>query len=443
METGMISRRTFVNGLAAGVAGSALASTAKSYAQIMGANDRINFAINGLNGRGHAHLSALKNLSKIARVAYICDVDANIRAKFAADAQQALGYAPKAEADFRHALASSEVDAISIATPDHWHTPLAVLGLKAGKHVYVEKPSSQNAREGELLVEAQKKYGKLVQVGDQQRSSAYTIKMIQQIHDGYIGNAYLARSWYVNTRGTMGIGKPVPVPSTLDWDLWQGPEPRSDYKDNIHPYNWHWLRRYGTGESLNNGTHEVDVCRWALQAEIPQTVSSTGGRYQYKDDWQFYDTLITDFGYADKTISWEGRSCQGMREYGRERGSAIFGTKGTVVIDRDGYDVFDWKGKQIDQFRTGSQTSTSDLLGQDSMTDAHFANFIAAIHGQEKLNSPIPVANVTVTMLLLSNIAWFVDRQLHLNTENAHILNDPEAMKYWGREYEKGWEVTV
>jgi len=187
----------------------------------------------------------------------------------------------------------------------------------------------------------------------------------------------------------------------------------------------------------------VDVCRWALQAEIPQTVSSTGGRYQYKDDWQFYDTLITDFGYADKTISWEGRSCQGMREYGRERGSAIFGTKGTVVIDRDGYDVFDWKGKQIDQFRTGSQTSTSDLLGQDSMTDAHFANFIAAIHGQEKLNSPIPVANVTVTMLLLSNIAWFVDRQLHLNTENAHILNDPEAMKYWGREYEKGWEVTV
>jgi predicted dehydrogenase len=241
----------------------------------------------------------------------------------------------------------------------------------------------------------------------------------------------------------MGIGKPVPVPSTLDWDLWQGPAPRSDYKDNIHPYNWHWLRRYGTGESLNNGTHEVDVCRWALQAEIPQTVSSTGGRYQYKDDWQFYDTLITDFGYADKTISWEGRSCQGMREYGRERGSAIFGTKGTVVIDRDGYDVFDWKGKQIDQFRTGSQTSTSDLLGQDSMTDAHFANFIAAIHGQEKLNSPIPVANVTVTMLLLSNIAWFVDRQLHLNTENAHILNDPEAMKYWGREYEKGWEVTV
>jgi predicted dehydrogenase len=438
-----VTRRTFLGGLAAGAAGTAFASTARSYGQILGANDRINFAVNGLNGRGHAHLSALKNNDQAARIAYICDPDAKIREKFAADAQQLLGYAPKAESDFRNALASKDVDAITIATPDHWHTPMAVLGLKAGKHVYVEKPSSQNPREGELIVAAQKKYGKQVQVGDQQRSSDYSIKMIDKIHQGYIGETYLARSWYANTRLSMGIGKPAPVPATLDWDLWQGPAPRSEYKDNIHPYNWHWLRRYGTGETLNNGTHEVDVCRWALGVEFPMTVSATGGRYQYKDDWQFYDTLLTDFGYNDKTISWEGRSCQGMREYGRDRGSAIFGTKGTVVIDRDGYDVFDWKGKQTDQFRVGTQTLSSDTVGRDSMTDAHFANFIAAIHGREELHSPIPVANVSVTMLLLSNIAWFVDRKLHLDTETAHILNDDEAMKYWGREYEPGWEVTV
>ncbi len=436
----MISRRTFLHELAAGTA---IATTAKSYGQILGANDRVNFAIAGLNGRGYAHLSALKDLSADTRLAYICDVDATVLNKFSARAQQALGYAPQAEQDFRHALASREVDAISIATPDHWHTPLAVLALKAGKHVYVEKPSSQNPREGELLVEAQKKYGKLVQVGDQQRSSAYTRKMIDQIHSGFIGTPYLARAWYANTRGTMGIGKEAPVPATLDWDLWQGPAPRSAYKDNIHPYNWHWLRRYGTGETLNNGTHEVDICRWALQAEFPHTVSSAGGRYQYKDDWQFYDTLITNFGYPDRTISWEGRSCQGMRDFGRDRGSAIFGTQGTVVIDRSGYDVFDWKGKQTDQFRTGHVTSTSDLLGIDDMTDAHFANFIAAMRGKENLNSPIPVANVTVTMLLLSNIAWFVDRTLHLDPENGHVLNDAEAMQYWSRTYEPGWEVTV
>jgi predicted dehydrogenase len=431
----MISRRRFVNGLAAGVAGSAFASTAKSYAQILGANDRLNFAINGLNGRGHAHLSSLRANSKTARVAYICDVDAGVLAKFAAEAEQELGYAPRAETDFRRALESTEVDAITVATPDHWHTPMAVLGVKAGKHVYVEKPSSHNPREGELLVAAQKKYGKLVQVGDQQRSSAYTIKMIQQIHDGLIGESYLAKAWYANTRGSMGIGKPVPVPALLNWDLWQGPAPRSEYKDNIHPYNWHWLRR--------NGTHEVDVCRWALQAEVPHAVTASGGRYQFKDDWEFYDTLITNFEYPGKTISWEGRSCQGMRLYGRDRGSLIMGTKGSVVIDRDGYDVFDWKGNQTDQYRTGHETSTGDLLSADSMTDAHFANFNAAIRGQEKLNSPVVVANVAVTMLLLSNIAWFVDRLLRLDTETAHILDDPEAMKFWARTYQPGWEVTV
>src|SRR5580693_3129363 len=218
MEIAMISRRQFVNGLAAGAAGSAFASSAKSYAQILGANDRLNFAIhgNGIKGRAGAHLASLRANSKTARVAYVCDVDSDILAKFGAKAEQVLGYAPKSEGDFRRILDSKEVDAITVATPDHWHTPMAVLGLKAGKHVYVEKPSSQNAREGELLVAAQKKYGKLVQVGDQQRSSAYTIKMIQQIHDGFIGEAYMAKAWYANTRLATFYGKTAaPVPSTL------------------------------------------------------------------------------------------------------------------------------------------------------------------------------------------------------------------------------------
>jgi len=441
----MISRRSFVNGLAAGVAGSTFASSAKSYAQILGANDRLNFAIhgNGHNGRAGAHLASLRANSKTARVAYICDVDSGLLAQFAAKAEQALGYAPRSEGDFRRILESNDVDAITIATPDHWHTPMAVLALKAGKHVYVEKPSSQNPREGELLVAAQKKYGKLVQVGDQQRSSAYTIEMMQKIHDGLIGETYMAKAWYANTRQSTTYGQPGPAPASLNWDLWQGPAPRSEYRENIHPYNWHWLRRYGTGETLNNGTHEIDVCRWALQADYPHAVTASGGCFQDKDDWEFYDTLITNFEYPDKLISWEGRSRQGMRLYDRDRGSVIMGTKGSVVIDRDGYDVFDWKGKQTDTFRTGRETRSSDVVGADNMTDAHFANFIAAIHGQEKLNSPIPVANVTVTMLLLSNIAWFVNRMLQLDPETAHIVNDAEAMKYWSRTYEKGWEVTV
>ena len=439
----MISRRTFINGVAVGAAGAALGSTAKSYAQILGSNERLNFAIFGLNGRGYAHLSGLKNNSKSARVFYVCDVDSKILDKFSAEAQKELGYSPATATDFRKVLASKDVDVITIAMPDHWHAPMAIYGLQAGKHVYVEKPSSHNPREGELLVEAQKKYGKLVQVGDQQRSSPHTIKIVQQIHDGLIGRAYYAKAWYVNTRKSMGVGKETAVPEWLNWELWQGPAPRSAYKDNIHPYNWHWLRRYGTGETLNNGTHEVDICRWALDVDYPNRVTANGGRYQYKDDWQFYDTLVTNFEYPDKMISWEGRSCQGMKVYGRDRGSVIHGTTGSVLVDRGGYEVYDWNGKKVDEYTTGKENSTSDLLSRDSMTDLHFENLINGIRIGEPLHSPIAVGNISVTILQLSNIAWIVNRELNLDTKTGHVLNDSEAMKLWSREYQKGWEVKV
>ena len=173
------------------------------------------------------------------------------------------------------------------------------------------------------------------------------------------------------------------------------------------------------------------------RAEFPETVTATGGRYQFKDDWQFYDTLVTNFGYPDKTLTWEGRCCQGMKLYGRDRGSVIMGTKGTVVIDRDGYDVYDWKGKQIDKFRTGKTTSSADTLGIDTMTDAHFANFISAIKGEDKLNSPIQIANVTVTMLLLSNIAYFMDRTLNLDTTKRPHQKRPRSHEAMGPRHTK------
>jgi predicted dehydrogenase len=241
----------------------------------------------------------------------------------------------------------------------------------------------------------------------------------------------------------MGTGKEGPVPPQLDWDLWQGPAPRSPYKDNVQPYNWHWLRIYGTGEALNNGTHEVDVCRWALGVDYPERVTSSGGRYQFKDDWQFYDTLVTSFEYKDKVISWEGKSCQGMKYYGRDRGSTIMGTTGTVLVDRDGYEIYDLKGNKTSEFKTGGTTSSSDVLGRDAMTDAHFANFIAGIRKGEKLHAPVSVGNIAVTMLQLSNVAWKFNRELHLDTQDGRIQGDPEAMKMWGREYEHGWAPHV
>jgi predicted dehydrogenase len=437
----MITRREFLDTVAMGAAGMAVGTTAKSYAQIVGANDRLNFAIIGLNGRGYAHLSALAANHDRAHVGYICDVESNIMGKFGAEAQKELGYAPQTEGDFRKLLERKDIDAISIATPDHWHTPMAIAGVEAGKHVYVEKPCSHNPAEGALLIAAQKKYGKLVQMGTQQRSSPHTIEIVEKIHDGVIGRAYYAMAWYVNTRKSIGVGKDAAVPSTLNWDLWQGPAPRRPYKDNVQPYNWHWFRVWGTGETLNNGTHEVDVCRWALGVDYPSRINAAGGRYQFKDDWQFYDTLVTNFEYEDKMICWDGRCCNGMKMYNRDRGSTIMGTSGSVLVDRDGYEIYDLTGHKTSEFRIPkTATSSADLIGRDSMTNDHFANFIAGVTKGEKLRSSVEVGNVAVTMLQLSNIAWETQRELKLDPSNGKIVGDAEAMKGWGREYEKGWE---
>jgi predicted dehydrogenase len=439
----MVTRGEFLDALAVGAAWLAAGTTAKSYSRILGSNDRLNFAVIGLNGRGYAHLSSLKANRSAARITHVSDVDSNILRKFADSVEKEMGEAPVTDKDFRRILEQKEVDAITIATPDHWHTPMAIAGLQAGKHVYVEKPCSHNPAEGEMLVEAQQKYGKLVQMGNQQRSSPHTIEIVKKIHEGIIGRTYLAKAWYSNVRKSIGTGKEVAVPAQLDWDLWQGPAPRRPYTDNVHPYNWHWFRNYGTGETLNNGTHEVDVCRWALGVDYPKRVTSSGGRYHFKDDWQFYDTLVTSFEYEDKMLSWEGKSCQGMKYYGRDRGSAIMGTTGTAVLDRDGYEIYDLQGKKTGEFKAGSTTSPSDLLGRDSMTDAHFLNFIAGIRKGEKLNAPISAGNIAVTMLHLSNIAWEVNRELHLDTKDGRIQGDPEAMKMWGREYQNGWAPQV
>ncbi|HEX4064940.1 MAG TPA: Gfo/Idh/MocA family oxidoreductase [Acidobacteriaceae bacterium] len=438
-----ITRREFLDTMAVGAAGLAVSSTAKSYAQIMGANDRVRFATIGLHGRAYAHLSALSANRETSHLAWVCDVESNFLAKFAATAQKMLGYTPQTEGDFRKVLERKDIDAISIATPDHWHAPMAIAGVEAGKHVYVEKPCSHNPAEGALLIAAQKKYGKLVQMGTQQRSSPHTIEIVQKIHDGLIGRAYYGMAWYVNTRKSIGFGKDAPVPSTLNWDLWQGPAPRRPYKDNVQPYNWHWFRIWGTGETLNNGTHEVDVCRWALGVDYPNRITAAGGRYQFKDDWQFYDTLVTNFEYDDKLLCWDGRSCNGMKLYNRDRGSTILGTTGSVLVDRDGYEVYDLGGKKTSEYRVPKEGSTSsaDLIGADSMTNLHFANFIAGITKGEQLHAPVEIGNVAVTMLQLSNISWEVQRELKLDaSDGGKIVGDAEAMKGWSREYQKGWE---
>jgi len=426
------------------VAGLGLA-TSPRLSWLRSPNDTVVVAVMGLNGRG-AVLARTFASWRTADVAYVCDVDSVVLAKGVAAVAgvrrgargvQGLG-------DFRKALDDKAVDALVIAAPDHWHTPAALLAMQAGKHVYVEKPCGHNPREGELLVEAQRKHQRVVQMGTQQRSAPRSMELMQAIREGIIGKPYLARAWYANTRATIGRGKVAPVPSNLDYELWQGPAPHTPYRDNVIHYNWHWFHRWGTGEICNNGTHEIDVARWALGVDYPVRVTSTGGRYHFSDDWEFPDTQEACFDFADgKTIIWQGQSCNGLRTYGRERGTAILGTGGSAVVDRDGYTIYDVKEKVVKSSLAAHPGDALNLSADDDMTAQHIGNFLDAIRTGAALHQPITEGAKSVLLGHLGNIAQSTGRALRIDPASGHITGDDEAMKSWQREYAPGWAPVV
>lgn len=440
-----IDRRTFIKNTAiAGVGTSFFISSGRTFA--FAPNETVNLAIIGTGGRAYALASALSFCEQV-KLSHICDVDKTRLDKFQGFVQDEFRYKAIKESDFRAILDNKQVDAVIVATPEHWHAPMAIMAMQAGKHVYVEKPCSHNLYENELLVEAYKKYGKVCQMGNQQRSAVTSQRAIQLIRDGKIGNVYAGKAWYANTRGTIGIGKEIAVPETLDWDLWQGPAPREKYRDNVHPYNWHWFKTWGTGEIHNNGTHELDICRWALNVGLPKRVVSTGGRLHFqKDDWQFYDTQLASYEYeGGKTISWEGKSCNGLGLYNRGRGALISGTEGSIILDRAGYQLFDLKGKEVSSEQeeiVGTSTSTQDTSGFDRLTVKHLQNFISAIRTGEKLKAPIDDASISTHMCHLGNIAQEVEASLEIDNE-GRVLNNKKAMSLWQRTYEPGWEPAL
>jgi predicted dehydrogenase len=435
-----LSMAGYFNSPANAMGQSNLAPTGK-----IGASENIRAAVIGTNGRGLAHVDCLTSLPGV-EVIYICDVDDRAIAKGIKAVAKKQATEPKGLKDFRKALADPTLNVVTVATPDHWHTPMAIMAMAAGKHVYLEKPCSQNPSEGELLLQAVNKYQRIVQMGAQRRSSAAMRQIIPEIQNGLIGKTYFGKGWYVNRRLSIGHGKPAPVPAWLDYELWQGPAPRRDYIDNLIHYNWHWRWLYGTGEALNNGTHEMDVCRWALDVNWPARVSSNGGRYAFQDDWETPDTQTISWDFPEgKSMSWEGRSCNDYPVEGRSRGTLIYGTEGTALLDGDDYIIFD-KNKKIIKQAKGAEVvdPTNTISGSGmGMDTAHVSNFIETVRGNQQLNCPIAEGYKSVTLLHLGNIAWRVGRELNCDPANGHILNDHDAMQLWQREYEPGWEPRV
>lgn len=442
----MATRRSFIKKTTAGTAAltlGGLAFTEKGYTQILGANEQINCAVIGVRSRAKAHVKALSAYSD-AKILYNCDVDDKIIEAHNVWCQNNIGYVPKVEKDFRKILEDKDVDAVFIATPEHWHAPMAIMALQAGKHVYVEKPCSHNPYENDLLVAAQKKYGKKVQMGNQQRSAQTSRLAIKEIKEGIIGEVYKGEAYYSNNRGSIGTGKKVEVPATLDWELWQGPAPHEDYRDNIHPYNWHWFRNWGTGEVHNNGTHEIDICRWALGVDLPNSVTSFGGKYTYDDDWEFVDNQQLTFAYDnDKFITWTGHSRGMMKPSRPGRGITIYGSKGTIESSRNFYKLYDLAGNPLKFEFEKSLSATTNTQGMGGLDVNHVGNFLNAIRKDTELNSHIANASISTMLCHLGNMAQDAGEMLKIDPTTGKVLNNDKVMESWKRDYEKGWEPKL
>jgi hypothetical protein len=283
-------------------------------------------------------------------------------------------------------------------------------------------------------------------MGNQRRTWSNLILAINELKSGLIGRVYLGKGWYANTRGPIGTGKEMAVPEWLDWDLWQGPAPRKKYKDNWVHYNWHWFWHWGTGEALNNGTHMVDLLRWGMGVNFPVRVSSNGGRYQFKDDWETPDTQVISMDFPDGiSLTWEGRSCNGKPVEGSAVGAMFYGEKGSLMIGQGNeYTVYDLKGQVIKEIKNPIPVNALNTSGPGEDLDLpHIRNFLNAIQSGEKLAADIDSGHKSTLLVQLGNIAQRVGHSLEIDPGNGHILADPKAQALWTREYEKGWEMVL
>ncbi len=441
-----ISRRKFVKQaglLSAGMLVGSYALNAKSYRNIMGANDRVRLAFAGLNGRGSSLIHTFADVQGVD-ILYACDVEQKALAK-GMKAAADKGFSPKGVVDFRTILEDNDLDAVVHATPDHWHTPGAIMCCQAGKNVYVEKPLSHNPAEGEMLVDAMKKYGVLVQMGSQRRSYPILQEAMRLLHDGEIGDIYMGKSWYVNNRAALNL-TPAAVPSNLDYELWQGPAPRRPYMDGLIHYNWHWFWNWGTGEALNNGTHELDMLLWGTQAGFPEKVTSVGGKYQFQDAWETPDTQLISWEMPGLTLCWEGRSRNGGRTEESDRGVIYYGTKGSMKTGGNDYIIYDMSGKEE---RRASARDAAEQQGRNTVSPSlgmdlcHATNFVDAVRGKVASNCTAVEGHKSTAFVQLGNIAQRTGGMIVTDPSNGHIIGGGEAQALWGRSYEKGWEPKV
>ncbi|RFS14390.1 Gfo/Idh/MocA family protein [Emticicia sp. C21] len=390
-----------------------------------GANDRLRVAVIGINGRGKDHISGFMKQANV-EVATLCDVDNVVLQERATDFEKKYAKKVQTEQDLRKVYEDKTIDAVSIATPNHWHALAAIWACQAGKDVYVEKPACHNLYEGRKLVEAATKYNRIVQHGVQLRSSEGIQEAIKHLRDGLIGKVYMARGTVYKWRPDIGNQGPSPVPAGLNWDLWQGPAQAREFSKNYVHYNWHWFWDYGNGDIGNQGIHETDLCMWGLDVGLPEEITSAGGKYLWNDCKETPEVLTSTYNYPKqgKVIQFEVRPWMTNKEDGVEVGNIFYGDKGYMVIN--GYsDYKTYLGKN-------REPGPARNAGGD-----HYKNFVDAVRAKNKalLNGPIETGHLAASIAHLGNIAYRLGRTLKFDPKTETFPGDKEANAMLSRKY--------
>lgn len=403
-------------------------------------NDTVRVAVVGNGGRGFSHVGAWNSQPNV-ELAALVDVDTNQSEKYISRLNQANKKIPRTFQDVRKVLDDKNIDAISIATPNHWHTLHTIWACQAGKDVYVEKPCSHNVFESRQIVAAARKYNRIVQQGSQSRSSSALQEAVQKMKDGEFGEIYMTRGLCFKRRDTIGKTPVSAVPPGVDYDMWTGPAPMRPFTKNRFHYNWHWFWDTGNGDLGNQGIHEVDICRWGMGVTHPTKVSAIGGKFMFDDDQETPNTMTATYEFningKSKMMVFEVRHWISNHEAGinGERpgntiGNTFYGSKGYLVIDNYNK-YYSFLGEKQEPGPARSQG------------DNHFANFIAAVRSRkrEDLSAEIEEGALSCNLVHLANISYRLGRTLHWDEKTWTVKNDPEANRMLTREYRKPYVV--
>lgn len=394
------------------------------------ANERLNVAIIGVRGRGRALAGGFAKLDD-ASIEYLVDVDDRVVPAAAQVVEKAGKKRPKVVRDMRRVFDDKSIDAVVIATPDHWHAPAAIMACDAGKDVYLEKPCSHNIQEGRLIVEAARRNKRIVQHGTQARSREITRQAIDYIHSGKIGKVKMAKAWDVQLRKDIGHQPDSPVPEGVDYDLWVGPAVWMPFNENRFHYNWHWNWNFGTGDAGNDGAHQIDMARWALGVDTPTEAAGSGAKLFFEDDQQTPDTMSVNFKYPGKMLSFELRIWNPYGMEGTENGVAVYGGGGMVQIGKYdrlwGFKVFDEHGKLVKHEQS---------QGED---EAHVRNFVDCVRSRKAPNAEIEIGFQSVVHCHLANIVARTGHTVRYDAKTDAVQGDPAAAKLITREYRDHW----